>query len=86
MHIAAAAGTPTIAVFGPTSESRFAPRGDQVEVVSRHLPCSPDEEGTLIDRCQSCIYPVNRCLTELSHAPVVSAAQRLLRRRQRLPQ
>lgn len=32
-HVAAAAGTPTVAVFGPTSPARWAPRGPFVRVV-----------------------------------------------------
>lgn len=78
MHLAAAAGTPLVAVFGPTSESRFAPLGATSLVVSSHLSCSPDRTGTLMDRCAHCIYSEPRCLTELTVQPVLEAAHQLL--------
>lgn len=41
-HLAAAVGTPTVAIFGPTNPDRYGPRGDNVKVVaperSRSLP------------------------------------------------
>ena len=37
-HLAAALGTPTIAIFGPTDPAQWAPRGDHVSVV-RGLSC-----------------------------------------------
>lgn len=40
-HIAAAVGTPYIALFGPTSARRTAPRGRDVEVLSVTVPCGP---------------------------------------------
>jgi hypothetical protein len=36
-HLAAAVGTPTVAVFGPTDPSVWAPRGDHVRVVAGDL-------------------------------------------------
>jgi ADP-heptose:LPS heptosyltransferase len=36
-HLSAAAGTPTIALFGPTNPNRYAPRGTSVHVVSTPL-------------------------------------------------
>jgi heptosyltransferase-1 len=41
MHIAAAVGTPVIALFGPTSPLRTGPFGDGHVVIKKHLPCSP---------------------------------------------
>jgi heptosyltransferase-3 len=38
-HLAAAAGTPVVAIFGPTDPAVWAPRGARVEVV-RHEPLS----------------------------------------------
>jgi ADP-heptose:LPS heptosyltransferase len=42
MHVAAAAGTPVLALFGPTSPEQWAPRGDI------HRYCRGD--GGVIDR------------------------------------
>ena len=34
-HLAAAVGTPVVAIFGPTDPAVWAPRGERVAVVSR---------------------------------------------------
>lgn len=41
MHLAAAVGTPTVAVFGPSDPARYAPDGRADRVVRAGLPCSP---------------------------------------------
>lgn len=41
-HLAAAVGTPTIAIFGPTDARRWRPLGDQVAVVSADAGRWPD--------------------------------------------
>ena len=41
MHVAAAVGTPIVAVFGPSDPRRYAPRGPQDTIVRVDLPCAP---------------------------------------------
>lgn len=42
MHLAAAAGTPTVAIFGPTTlELGYRPWQDQVAICQADLPCRP---------------------------------------------
>lgn len=41
MHIAAAVGTPTVALFGPTDPKRTGPYGAGHTVIRKDLPCSP---------------------------------------------
>ena len=41
MHIASAAGTPVVALFGPTDPRRTAPMSAHATVLRRDLPCSP---------------------------------------------
>jgi ADP-heptose:LPS heptosyltransferase len=41
MHLAHAAGTPIVAIFGPSDPARYAPRGPYDRVVRVDLPCSP---------------------------------------------
>jgi len=41
LHLAAAVGTPTVAIFGPSDPRLFAPVGGRGIVVRRDLPCSP---------------------------------------------
>jgi predicted lipopolysaccharide heptosyltransferase III len=55
MHIAAAVGTPTVCIFGPSSAASWAPRGPQHKIVHSNLPCVPCRqkgcEGTEQSRC-----------------------------------
>lgn len=41
MHIAAAVGTPVVALFGPTSEVRTGPYGEGHRVLTAAVPCRP---------------------------------------------
>jgi lipopolysaccharide heptosyltransferase II len=52
MHIAAAVGTPVVAVFGPSDPIRYGPRGARDTVVQVDLPCSP---------CNRIRLPPGRC-------------------------
>ena len=50
-HLSAAIGLPTVAVFGPTDEEVWSPRGKKTFVVSRRVHCSPcTQEGFV--RCK----------------------------------
>lgn len=40
-HLAAATGTPTIAIFGPTDEKRWGPMGINVRILRSKTPCAP---------------------------------------------
>ena len=40
-HMAAALGLPIVAIFGPTDQRVWSPRGEKVFVVRREIPCSP---------------------------------------------
>jgi len=74
-HLAAAVGSPVVALFGPTHEAfGFAPRGERVRVISRALACRPcTVHGGL--RC-----PLKRraCLDDIAPADVLAAARELL--------
>jgi lipopolysaccharide heptosyltransferase II len=60
IHIAAAVGTPTVSIFGPTLFSSWAPRGEQHRIVHKDLPCVPcDKKG-----CNG--SGVSLCLEELT--------------------
>jgi heptosyltransferase-1 len=71
MHIAAAEGTPVVALFGPTDPMRTGPLGPG-RILRRELPCSP----CLQRRCQ--IDDTYRCMRDLSVAEVLGAVQELL--------
>ena len=72
MHIAAAVGTPVVALFGPTDPARTGPMGAG-RVLRQPLPCSP----CLQRRCQ--IADTRRCMRDLEVADVLGAARDLLR-------
>ena len=41
LHIAAAVGTPTVGIFGPSSPVSWAPAGRQHLIIQKNLPCVP---------------------------------------------
>ncbi|MFO1109781.1 MAG: lipopolysaccharide heptosyltransferase II [Bradyrhizobium sp.] len=73
MHIAAAIGTPTMGIFGPTSPYLWAPlNGLAATVLAKtQLSCQP---------CQSTICRQNdhRCMRDIAATDVVEIAQRVL--------
>ena len=71
MHIAAAMGTPMVALFGPSNPDEWGPRGDRVQVLYKGLDC------------RACFHPTcNRgeqnCMKQLSVVAVYTAASQLL--------
>lgn len=74
-HLAAAVGSPVIALFGPTHEAfGFAPRGERVMVISRALACRPcTVHGGL--RCRR---GRRACLDDIAPTEVLAAARDLL--------
>lgn len=75
MHIAAAVGTPVVALFGPSGESDWGPWQVVSRVVaSERHPCRPCG----LDGCGG--GKVSDCLEQLAVEPVLSAAQALLAR------
>jgi ADP-heptose:LPS heptosyltransferase len=84
MHLAAAAGTPVVAIFGPSNHRAWAPlKRDAAAiavVVRRDLPCSPCfYRGHTLGTPAGC--PPRPCLTELGIDPPLAAARRALRAR-----
>jgi heptosyltransferase I len=71
MHLAAAVGTPVVALFGPTDPSRTGPYGPNHRVIRKELPCSPCFR-------KQCADP--RCMTEISVEEVFSAVQSTLKK------
>jgi heptosyltransferase I len=69
MHLAAALGTPVVALFGPTAPWRTGPFGDGHQVVRLDLACSPCFQR----RC-----PEPRCLSDLTPAMVEAACEKIL--------
>ncbi|MBZ5595319.1 MAG: lipopolysaccharide heptosyltransferase II [Acidobacteriia bacterium] len=71
MHIASAAGVPTVAVFGATDDSATGPTGPLARVVREPVECSP----CLLREC-----PIDhRCMTRVTAGQVAGVALELLR-------
>jgi len=75
MHLAAAVGTPIVALFGPSDPRRYGPRGGPHEVLRVDLPCSPC--GLVRMPPVRCRNRVPECLDSIGVDAVVSAARRL---------
>ncbi|HET8644722.1 MAG TPA: lipopolysaccharide heptosyltransferase II [Vicinamibacteria bacterium] len=70
MHVAAALGTPVVAVFGPTDWRETAPVGDRHRLVREPVHCSP----CLLREC-----PIDhRCMRRVTAERVEQAARELL--------
>jgi heptosyltransferase III len=72
MHLAAAMGTPTVALFGPSSEDEWAPWQVEQRVVTTNHSCRPCR----VDGCGG--GKVSECLTLLPVDAVHGAARELL--------
>lgn len=72
MHIAAAVGTPVVALFGPSGEKEWGPWRVPHRVVHTDHPCRPCGQ----DGCGG--GKVSECLTRLPVSPVLAAINELL--------
>lgn len=78
VHVAAAIGTPTMGIFGPTSPYHWAPLNELAAVVQTHVPVP----------CQPCHKPVclqnnHLCMTSIAPEVVVEQAESILGRSRR---
>jgi ADP-heptose:LPS heptosyltransferase len=76
MHLAAAVGTPIVAIFGPSLPSRYAPLSTRARIVRIDLPCSPCNR--LREPPARCVGHVPDCLAGIEPFQVVQAANELL--------
>jgi lipopolysaccharide heptosyltransferase II len=70
MHIAAATGTPFVALFGPTDPLRHAPEGEKGKVIKKKMRCSPCYKT-------SCARGV-KCMTSIKTAEVYDALIKIM--------
>ena len=72
MHLAAALGTPVVALFGPTAPWRTGPFGQGHEVVRLGMECSP---------CFLRVCPIDfRCMKRIESSEVIAAIRAKLSR------
>jgi heptosyltransferase-3 len=72
MHLAAAMGTPTLALFGPSGEAEWGPWNVAQRIISTRHACRPCG----LDGCGG--GKVSECLTTIPVEPVHAAARELL--------
>lgn len=82
MHLAAALGTPLIALFGPQSPVKFGPWGRNCEVIYRNFPCSPCRQK-FFEECSPSPRMKPYCMEEILPADVISRAGVLLEARRK---
>ncbi len=68
MHLAAAVGTPVIALFGPTDPARTGPYGSGHTVIRAQLPCSP----CFLKKCAT-----RKCMEDISVEEVFAAVEKI---------
>jgi heptosyltransferase II len=73
MHIAAALGTPTMGIFGPTSPYHWAPLNGLAATVQTKttLPCQPCHRPV-------CTMNDHRCMRDIAASEIVETTQRVL--------
>jgi len=74
LHIAAAVGTSTVGIYGPSAADTWAPKGERHQVITKPLPCVPCKETG----CQGSMR--SRCLDELTVAEVLPIVREALQR------
>ncbi len=67
MHMAAAAGVPVVALFGPTDERKWGPWGAGHTVITKRLACRP---------CKPHKCPENECMRQISVSEVLDVLER----------
>ncbi len=72
-HVAAAMGTPVVAVFGSSCPHRFRPWADDAIVLSAALACGPCADDRHLDRCVTCALEQPRCLLDTTVEQVKTA-------------
>jgi ADP-heptose:LPS heptosyltransferase len=76
MHLAAAVGTPVVALFGPSDPARYGPRASRERILHADVPCRPCGQVRLPPaRCRG---HVPDCLDGIGVAEVVRAALDLI--------
>jgi heptosyltransferase-3 len=70
MHLAAAVGTPAVALFGPSGDFNWGPWGEGHLVIKKDWDCLPCGR----DGCEG--SKKSRCLAELSAAEVLEKMER----------
>jgi lipopolysaccharide heptosyltransferase II len=77
VHLAAALGTPVVAVFGPTDPRVYRPYTNRATILHAALPCSPCYDSRTTAECRLGYAPP-LCMTLVPAARVIKAARHWL--------
>ncbi len=77
MHLAAAAGTPLVALFGPQSPVKFGPWSDKARIIYKNFPCSPCRQKFFTE-CSPSSRMKPACMEAISIEEVMLACRELL--------
>ena len=78
MHLAAAAGTPVVALHGPTNPSQWAPWGNGHTIVHVDVPCSPCLNLGFEYGCSALPDGTSPCMHTIQVGEVLKACERYL--------
>ena len=76
MHLAAAVGTPVLAIFGPSLPTRYAPLSARSRIVRIDIHCSPC--NLMRQPPARCLNRVPECLAGIASSDVLRAANEML--------
>ena len=79
LHVAAAVGAPTVALFGASPQRIWAPPVTTVTVLEPASPCTLCEENRF--RNADCLIPTHQCMESISPTRVVETLSQFLDRR-----
>lgn len=74
MHLAYAVGTPTVALFGPSSEKKWAPKGKNHIALNKRLACSPCSRFGYLPACRKNAA----CISSIDTTEVIKAIEKIL--------
>lgn len=69
VHVAAAVGTPTITIFGPSDDVKYRPLGEKHKVVKTAIDCRPCGK-------HQCPLGHHRCMTEIKVDEIVNVIEK----------
>ena len=69
VHVAAAVGTPTITIFGPSNDVKFRPLGEKHKIVKTLIDCRPCGE-------HQCPLGHHRCTTEITEDDIINEIEK----------
>lgn len=85
MHLAAAAGIPLVAIFGPQSPVKFGPWSKRATVMYAQFPCSPCRQKFFTE-CQPSPQGKPECIESITLAEVIAACEHHLAKTVRNPE